>query len=66
MKAAEQTVQKRKCFSKWKKNISDGKLSCRIFEKQNLKNNSKDGGFSACVVFKDGTVGPEVLTGHGQ
>lgn len=66
MKVAEQTVQKRKCFSKWKKNISDGKLSCQIFEKQNLNNNSKDGDFYASVFFKDGTVGPEVLTGHGQ
>lgn len=66
VKIEEQTVQKRKCFSKCKKNMSEGKLCCKIFEKQNLNNNSKDRDLSASVIFKDVTVGPEVLIGHGQ
>lgn len=65
-KAAKWTVHKRKCFSKWKKNMSEGKLCHKVFEKQNLNNSSKDQGLSASVFFKDVTVGPEVLTGHGQ
>lgn len=46
--------------------MSEGKLCCKICEKQNLNNNSKDGDLSASVIFKDVTVGPGVLTGHGQ